>query len=783
MHPDLARLADRVQVVDDAQARIDGRLTELAGPGGAPADPVDALSALLYRMYLRSGPTGPTGPTSPTGPAGPRGLDALARREFTARLSNTDSGRGTWQSGWRVLHRHRDVWVVRSPSGVEFQAARRDVQALTDVDGSPCRVRLPAAYRRLLSGFYLFTGDTDPGDGAAERPSVRVYWHLTSDAAPGFVTAVREALNAAGTPFRAKVLDDPHGYRRADAGVVYLAKHAFPGARIPLQDVYDAVRLGLREDVPLFTRPMAKGVALAEDPGGGQSFGENRCALLATALWDAHQRGADTAGERRLAVEKAFVEAGLDPDAPHLAPGSSDAFYAGAWMTPASRHVAASPCAGRDHAATDRAVSPTSVRPLRPDLLAAATAIGTALCGAAIWDASGARCTWVGRSTRAIPVGGAFRPQVASLGPDLYGGLAGVACFLAELFDRTGEDRFRRTAAAALRAAVAKALAASPPAAGAGLFVGLPGLALAAARVSTRVGEDLAGSLCAAMDGSGPIEPDSEDVVSGSAGAVLAHLALADHPGWSAARSRAVAAGERLRRSPLVSGLAPTAPPADRGDPGDNVPLTGLAHGAAGIAVALLSLYARNGDVALRDAGRRAFGYEDALFDPDAGNWPDLRPREDADERSAGARFMVAWCHGAAGIALCRLRAAELDEAERAHHLAIARVALDTTLATLERRAPLDVADVTLCHGLTGLVEALWVGHSVLGEDRYAAAARGVADELAGHVLAGRPTVSGVLCGGPSPALMVGSAGVGYQLLRISDPGRTPPLLLPRLGW
>ncbi len=69
-------------------------------------------------------------------------------------------------------------------------------------------------------------------------------------------------------------------------------------------------------------------------------------------------------------------------------------------------------------------------------------------------------------------------------------------------------------------------------------------------------------------------------------------------------------------------------------------------HGAAGLGLALLELYAAIGRPDFLDAARRAFEYEDSLFDPDPGNWRVLRP----DVPPPG--FTCTWCYGAAGIAL-----------------------------------------------------------------------------------------------------------------------------------
>src|SRR5947209_15706424 len=56
-----------------------------------------------------------------------------------------------------------------------------------------------------------------------------------------------------------------------------------------------------------------------------------------------------------------------------------------------------------------------------------------------------------------------------------------------------------------------------------------------------------------------------------------------------------------------------------------SAPLTGMSHGASGIAVALLELYSETRREEFLDTARGALAYEEALFDPVVGNWPDLR--------------------------------------------------------------------------------------------------------------------------------------------------------------
>jgi lantibiotic modifying enzyme len=80
-------------------------------------------------------------------------------------------------------------------------------------------------------------------------------------------------------------------------------------------------------------------------------------------------------------------------------------------------------------------------------------------------------------------------------------------------------------------------------------------------------------------------------------------------------------------------------------------PLTGLAHGASGIGLALIEAGVALDDDELVDAGARDLRYEAEVFDEEAGNWPDFR------DTVTFPSFMLGWCAGAPGIGLARVQA------------------------------------------------------------------------------------------------------------------------------
>jgi lantibiotic modifying enzyme len=199
--------------------------------------------------------------------------------------------------------------------------------------------------------------------------------------------------------------------------------------------------------------------------------------------------------------------------------------------------------------------------------------------------------------------------------------------------------------------------------------------------------------------------------------------------------------------------------------------LTGLSHGAAGIGLALFELYAATGRPHFLETARGAFAYEDTFFDPRAGNWRDLRltPRI--------LPFARAWCHGAPGIALSRLRAAALDPERSEAYLIMARKAIATTLDSIEEKLATPKCDATPCNGLTGLIEIVWIAAHVLEERSYRIRALSAAEILTARHAASGDWPSGAPSGGPNPSLMLGTAGIGYTFLRLHDPDRVPSIL------
>jgi type 2 lantibiotic biosynthesis protein LanM len=251
------------------------------------------------------------------------------------------------------------------------------------------------------------------------------------------------------------------------------------------------------------------------------------------------------------------------------------------------------------------------------------------------------------------------------------------------------------------------------------------------------------------------------DVIAGCAGCIVALAALNTVNPSGHLLDAAVLCGERILREQRPQGT---------GVGWDTViatqPLTGFAHGAAGIAWALLKLASWSGDSRFLTAAEDAIAYERSTFVVAESNWPDFRKTDvGSAEGPAPPSFAVGWCHGAPGIALARVDSlAYIDDAKTREEIHIGiRKTIESGFGP----------NYCLCHGNAGNLEILRYTAQHMGEPwLHETASRLTDDFLAGIAQGEASGEVGAL------GLMAGLAGIGYSLLRIACPERVPCVLV-----
>src|SRR5215212_4477762 len=250
--------------------------------------------------------------------------------ELTPALSEANATRERWDAGWQVYQVLPSGQVLAHKDG-RTRALWPGEFLSTDAPGMALRpgMNLSVFFMRetktMQPGFYFAFGEAQAGE-LDNFSLARFYWNLRAEGAVPLMRAVTRGLNRFQVPFRIKCLTNSAFYTRNDAAVLYVEKRFYRVTARVLAGFYDEVARHLRPDAPLFTKPLAAGLALAEEPYTGESFGMQRCRMLAEGILSAHARGARNDGSRLEEVERHFAAYGLKLEAPYLNPRSVDQY-------------------------------------------------------------------------------------------------------------------------------------------------------------------------------------------------------------------------------------------------------------------------------------------------------------------------------------------------------------------------------------------------------------------------------------------------------------------------
>jgi lantibiotic modifying enzyme len=338
--------------------------------------------------------------------------------------------------------------------------------------------------------------------------------------------------------------------------------------------------------------------------------------------------------------------------------------------------------------------------------------------------------------------------------PSVYSGDAGIAILHVGLYRATGKKEWLDAARAAIDRAVA-AMGDDP-----GLYTGRAGVGQACLDAYRATGDEafLAQARACAK---GLAEPKTTDIISGAAGIGIFRLNLHAATRAKEDLEAAVRIGEWLAaRAIAVDGTV-----CWRVDDDETSRIyTGFSHGAAGIAYFLLKLSQATGDARFLDFADRAARFVARNAMPDGRDgwlWYRTVPPIEGEE------IRIQWCHGPPGNGL--LFAALVGAGKDAF-----RPALDRCLVTTRRSGRTARVGGCQCHGVAGNAELLLEAYALAKDEALLAEAQLWATALL------VPKGDGfALETGYDSSYMLGLAGIGHFLLRLSDPVGTPlPLMI-----
>lgn len=224
-------------------------------------------------------------------------------------------------------------------------------------------------------------------------------------------------------------------------------------------------------------------------------------------------------------------------------------------------------------------------------------------------------------------------------------------------------------------------------------------------------------------------------------------------------------------------------------------PLCGFSHGAAGIGYAFLETAQYFNNPSLYFIAEQAFLYEEQYFSAEFSNWADLRRDIFTDKTRKESLqhyqknnldffrqevYVNAWCNGAVGIGLTRLKANQVINNE-----CYLKQALEAIKCTRETISSNQIApSFTLCHGNGGNAELFLEAYNCLNNSDYFEFAEEVAFNAIKQYSKENIYISGNALNkkNDDKSLFNGIAGIGYFFLRLLNPHEIPSILLPSLS-
>jgi type 2 lantibiotic biosynthesis protein LanM len=398
-------------------------------------------------------------------------------------------------------------------------------------------------------------------------------------------------------------------------------------------------------------------------------------------------------------------------------------------------------------------VAPQPLKRATTDLIVLANLLAKEIISARLLNADGHR-VW-------ISLGAGDKPDTVMLSEtdgSVYQGAVGIAVFLSALYAVTGLERHRDEALAIVEDVESSYAERRDDAYVPLGLAGVGGWLVAASLMERLIGRGIhshfASSLLDSLSEEMIRAHAGIDVMEGPAGLLLTmdSAGMQSRPGL---------------RDLCVSSLVSSSKTNDgsvgwRTLPGESV-LAGFAHGAAGIVLALERAQRLGSQVAgLAEALEIGQGVIEGAYDAKEFRWRDLRR-----QGGKSSLFSDSWCHGTAGVVLSGMYS---------KNVAFRSAAI--TAATRMTEDPLVSGD-SLCCGVTGVADVLLEGARRLQIPALEDRARRI---LAAAIE--RWSASGRFCLAGSnrrpdrfPTLFQGAAGIGYMLLRITEPARIPSIL------
>jgi len=254
--------------------------------------------------------------------------------EFYERLHESNQGEGYFDSNWQILKKESDGSLVVNKGGlklhIEPEKHLQPTQKSSKI-GDFVGIKMPK--NLVQNGFYMAVSNLGLQNHVNLDSSltiVRIYFNLIPEGSISVMRDLTQQLNEKTIPFSFKVLYNPADYQRYDSGVLYFNQKDSELVLAVLQNVYQQNKSHFKPEIPLFTKQLAPGLGLAEEPDQKfsiqESFGMNRCQIIANGLLKAWYENDNSPENRMNNILEQFNLLKIDVQRPYLNANSEDIY-------------------------------------------------------------------------------------------------------------------------------------------------------------------------------------------------------------------------------------------------------------------------------------------------------------------------------------------------------------------------------------------------------------------------------------------------------------------------
>jgi HopA1 effector protein family len=243
--------------------------------------------------------------------------------ELYANLHESNCGQGYFDPGWDVLREESNGLLAVQKNELTIHVDRKQLRLAEQSVNIGSSISLPMPSNLVTKGCYLAVGNAGLCNYNSDTPQmVDIYFNFSPAGAIAVMKSLTQQLNAMNIMFSFRVPYNINDYNRYDSGILHIERHNSQAIWQVLQNIYTESKSHFQTDVPLFTKPLAPGIGLAEEPNAkfvaSENFGANRCRMVANGLQSAWQQGDDSKEGKLACIIKHFSEMKVDLKYPYL---------------------------------------------------------------------------------------------------------------------------------------------------------------------------------------------------------------------------------------------------------------------------------------------------------------------------------------------------------------------------------------------------------------------------------------------------------------------------------